>query len=255
MLIDYGLDEKTAINILKEVGWDINNAMDYYFRNGHKLQAASGTGSTTAVASTRNAVKDLFKKYEDPENKNTIGIEGIEKLCEDLNFDPSSRAILILAWRFEAKTQGKFTYEEFNRGMQSFRTDSINNLSKKLEELDNTIDSQREQFKEMYKFSFDYAKEPTHKSLDVESAIGYWEILFKNKEQTFKLLSSWLRFVEEKAESGLKVVSRDQWNLLVDFAEISAQLVQEYDPYSAWPVLIDEFTEWYQENNTKMATG
>ena len=60
MLIDYGLDEKTAINILKEVGWDINNAMDYYFRNGHKLQA---TGSTTAAASTRNAVKDIFKKY------------------------------------------------------------------------------------------------------------------------------------------------------------------------------------------------
>lgn len=140
--------------------------------------------------------------------------------------------------------------------MQSFRVDSINNLGKKLEEFDNSIDSQKEQFKEMYKFSFDYAKEPTHKSLDVESAIGYWEILFKNKEQTFKLLSDWLKFVEEKAEgSGLKVISRDQWNLLVDFAEISAQLVQEYDPYSAWPVLIDEFTEWYQENNTKMATG
>merc|ERR1712179_507934 len=139
--------------------------------------------------------------------------------------------------------------------MQSFRVDSIKKLSEELNKLDKNIDNEKDRFKEMYKFTFDYAKEPTHKSLDVESAVGYWEILFKNKDQTFKLLEDWLRFVEEKAESGLKVISRDQWNLLVDFGEISAQLVQEYDPYSAWPVLIDEFTEWYQERNTKMAIG
>ena len=57
MLVDYSLDEKTAINLLKEVGWDMNNAMDYYFRNQHKL-----AGSNQASQS-RNAVKDIFKKY------------------------------------------------------------------------------------------------------------------------------------------------------------------------------------------------
>ena len=58
MLVDYSLDEKTAINLLKEVGWDMNNAMDYYFRNQHKL-----VGSNNQASQSRNAVKDIFKKY------------------------------------------------------------------------------------------------------------------------------------------------------------------------------------------------
>jgi len=252
MLIDYQLDEKTAINILKEVGWDINNAMDYYFRNQHKLQTPKNSSGSS---NSRDNVKNLFKKYEDPDNINTIGIEGIEKLCEDLNLDVSSRSILILAWKFEAKKQGQFSYDEFSRGMQSLRVDDIKNLGKKLVELDNNIDGSKGMFKDMYKFSFDYAKEPTHKSLPIDDAIDYWEIIFKNNDVTFQLLDDWLKFMKEKQQDGLKVISRDQWNLLVDFAEVSLQLVSEYDPYSAWPVLIDEFTEWYQENNTKMATG
>ena len=74
--------------------------------------------------------------------------------------------------------------------MQSFRVDSIQKLSEELNKLDTNIDNDKERFKEMYKFTFDYAKEPTHKSLDVESAIGYWEILFKNKQATFGKLKN-----------------------------------------------------------------
>ena len=74
---------------------------------------------------------------------------------------------------FEAKKQGQFSYDEFSRGMQSLRVDDIKNLGKKLVELDNNIDGSKGMFKDMYKFSFDYAKEPTHKSLPIDDAIDY----------------------------------------------------------------------------------
>ena len=60
MITDHSVDDKTAINILKEVGWDLNNAMDYYFRNQNKFQ---NTNSSTAANSSRSAIKDIFKKY------------------------------------------------------------------------------------------------------------------------------------------------------------------------------------------------
>jgi len=258
MLTDYAMEEKMAIQLMKEVGWDINNAMDFYFRNQHKFNqnSSSSAGGASSSKPNRNSVKDIFKIYEDPDDKGNIGIEGIIKLIEDLEFDPENRTVLILAWRLNAQTQGKFTYEEFNQGLNSLGVDSIAKLSKKLTEIDSQIDSNREEFKDMYKFTFDYAKEPTKKSLDALEAIGYWKLLFQNKDQTFKLRDDWLEFIDQKhGGNELKVISRDQWNLLVDFAEVAVKLVQEYDPCSAWPVLIDEFTEWYQEKHTKMAIG
>lgn len=43
---------------------------------------------------------------------------GMERfLVTDLHLDPASRVVLILAWKFGARTQGEFTKEEFFRGL------------------------------------------------------------------------------------------------------------------------------------------
>ena len=43
--------------------------------------------------------------------------EGIGKFCEDLNVDPASLKVLIIAWKFKAATQCEFTRKEFADGM------------------------------------------------------------------------------------------------------------------------------------------
>ena len=44
-------------------------------------------------------------------------VDGVMQFLEDLQLNPESRTVLILAWKFKAKTQCEFTKEEFVQGM------------------------------------------------------------------------------------------------------------------------------------------
>jgi DCN1-like protein 1/2 len=48
-------------------------------------------------------------------------MEGVIRFLEDLQLDPSSRTVLLLAWKFKAATQCEFTKEEFIQGMTELR--------------------------------------------------------------------------------------------------------------------------------------
>jgi DCN1-like protein 1/2 len=55
--------------------------------------------------------------FVDPAQPSRIGMEGVVKFLEDLQLDPSSRLVLILAWKFRAAKQCEFSKEEFVTGM------------------------------------------------------------------------------------------------------------------------------------------
>jgi len=44
-------------------------------------------------------------------------VDGVMKFLEDLNLNPESRTVLIIAWRFKAATQCEFSRDEFLNGM------------------------------------------------------------------------------------------------------------------------------------------
>jgi DCN1-like protein 1/2 len=48
------------------------------------------------------------------------------------------------------------------------------------------------QFKELYHFTFNYAKNPGQKGLDLEMAIAYWNIVLRGR---FKFLDIWCQFL------------------------------------------------------------
>jgi DCN1-like protein 1/2 len=43
--------------------------------------------------------------------------EGVGRFCEDLNLDPISVKVLLIAWKFKAATQCEFSRKEFTDGM------------------------------------------------------------------------------------------------------------------------------------------
>lgn len=47
--------------------------------------------------------------------------EGVARFLEDLNMDPTSRAVLVLAWKFKAETQCEFKRSEFVDGMATLK--------------------------------------------------------------------------------------------------------------------------------------
>jgi len=272
----YNLDENQAIGILKSQKWNVEASIDHYLNNSQKFikfQNLETSSNRSSIPNT-NIIRNLFDQYSDANNKNLIDIEGIEKFCSDLNYEPGDRQILILAWKFNAQVQGQFTSNEFTNGCKLLNASSLDQLKEKLEKINSEIDYNINLLKDLYLFTFTYAKDPKYKSLDAELAVIYWDLLFSvnppanstsispNKIKisndgkftpNFVLLSEFLKFINEKIEKDtkFKVISKDQWNLLFDFAGNCEKNIQEYDECSAWPVLIDEFVAWYKIENIK----
>ncbi len=53
----------------------------------------------------------------DTHDEDKVLADGVAKFCDDLILDPTSRTVLVIAWKFKAATQCEFTKKEFTDGM------------------------------------------------------------------------------------------------------------------------------------------
>lgn len=169
-----------------------------------------------------------------------ITVEGVERLLADLELAPDSILVLILAWKCRASNQCEFTREEFYAGMMQLgetTIDRVDLLKNALLRCEMDLANNRNQFKDLYLFSFNYAKNAQQKSLELEVAIAYWNILLRNR---FGFLDEWVEFLQQNPK---RAITRDTWNLLLDFSLMIDDKMTNYDEEGAWPVLIDEFVE------------
>ncbi|KAI9273802.1 DCN1, defective in cullin neddylation 1, domain-containing 4 [Helicostylum pulchrum] len=135
-------------------------------------------------------------------------------------------------------TMGYITKEEWMNGMEKLCTDSMDKLRAKRPEFEHVFYDASE-FKEMYKYTFTYAKNRDQKCMEIETAVVLWTMLLSDK---FPIVHDFVRFLQEKKP--VRVINRDQWQSFLDFVSID---IADYDESSAWPVLFDEFVEWKRE--------
>lgn len=223
--------EKTALYCLSRHDWRLDVASDNYFTEPEFYWRES------KPSIERRKLEALFNRLKDPHEPDKIGVEGISKFCEDLHLDPTSRLVLVIAWKFKAAVQCEFTKSEFINGMTELCVDDLEKLRWMLPNLENEL-SDKTKFKSLYQYTFNFAKNLEQKSLELDMAVAYWNILIGDR---FKFLDLWTKYLNEHYK---RAIPRDTWNLLLDFSLMINDDMSNYDEEGAWPALIDDFVEW-----------
>ncbi|OAY79177.1 DCN1-like protein 2 [Ananas comosus] len=225
-----GTSEKVAVQLLKACDWQLERAFDAFFSQPQ----------IRAVTDSRR-LEELYNRYKDP-YVDMITVDGISLLCEDLQVDPQDIVMLVISWHMKAAIMCEFSRQEFIGGLQSLGIDSIEKFREKLPALRAELKDEQK-FHEIYNFAFSWAKEKGQKSLQLDTAIGMWQLLFAEKHWPF--VDYWCQFLQAKHN---KAISRDTWSQLLEFVKTMDPQLSNYEEDSAWPYLIDEFVEYLTEN-------
>ncbi|KAL1628616.1 Scaffold-type E3 ligase [Neofusicoccum ribis] len=226
---------------------DHTNAPAYkkprYFNNG-----GGGAGGAKPYEANLN---QIFDKYIDnPQDKDTVGVDGTMKYLADLDVpldDITSLAILELV---QAPTMGEITRKGFVDGWTARGVDSIDKQKTAVSQLRASLSdsSSRAVMKRVYKHTFVVAKPPGQKAIPLEQAIEYWRLLYSStglnwETSTTPWLEWWIEFLESKWK---RTVNKDMWDQLFNFAEKSLgdETLSFWSEDGAWPGVIDEFVDW-----------
>jgi DCN1-like protein 1/2 len=222
------------VELLEEYEWDVQSAADAFF-------AGEWTVDTSAAPPRaqldERKLQEWFNTYADVDDNETMGVEGIQKFCDDIKVGPEDVLMVVISYHFGAANMLVYTKEEFFNGMQSMGTDSVDALVKRIPELRAEL-ADKESFRAIYHFTFKWACPQGQKSMPVDVAIALWQLLFS--KDTFPLLTEWCEYIEKNRKHA---ISRDEWYLLFDFTATVDAILNGYDENSAWPVVIDCFVE------------
>jgi len=235
-----GANEKVAIELLSVFSWNLEAAVDAYFTGG-----AASFGSSGPVVDAAK-VAAVFEKYME-KGEETIQVAGTERFCIDLAVDPSDPILLIIAWQMRAKTMCVFTLDEWTLGFTKMGVESVDALRSKFGELRALLDD-ADAFRDFYSWCFDFSKEPGFgvRTLPTEVACQMWQLTIGVRFPA--PVARWLEFMQAKQ---VKVVTKDVWDMLLTFVDTVNQTdMADYDDEGAWPVLVDDYVEWFHEQTS-----
>ena len=158
-----------------------------------KAKPESEPSSSSSVSSSNNAgslatPEEIYDRFADPERDNeAITLEGISNICELVGLDAGTdiRA-LFMCWKLGSKEKpGEFTRDEFVGGMNRLGTQSIDDLKKKLPLFDpGFLDG--DEYKDFFRWTFQFNLEGTKKTLEQEVVIELLPLAISDRSRFTK---------------------------------------------------------------------
>ena len=191
----------------------------------------------------------LFAELADPEDPTTMNMEGIFQLGEKLGMDATEDIrILVLLWKMQCHEKpSQVSKTEWMQGCITLQVDSWDKFQNIVPSLDTGFLDQTE-FKDFYKFCFQFNRQGTHRTLDKDLVIALLKMVLTGRIDKERL-DTFCTFVE--TNSGYSRITLDQWTSFLDFCYECEDLTSYDESTSAWPVMIDEYVEYMEEQQKK----
>ena len=137
---------------------------------GAEIMSRTAAPKSAADAPPSAAVVALFDSLADPDDPELISMEGLQSLGDKVGLDASSDVkFLVLLWKLGAGSKpGCVTRTEFYKGMRTMRKESLDALRQMIPSLDPGF-LERAEFRDYYKFVFQFSREGTRKSIGSSS--------------------------------------------------------------------------------------
>ena len=229
------IPERALADHLKNCKWDVNRAMDdWYNRN---MDSKYPLPKSKTNEKNIQAFFNQFKEDNVPIIEDKIGdfFEAIG--VSDLE-DPIT---LLISYRMGAKSQGKFTYQEFKKGCEALALDNQAAWYKAIPDLQKNWQKDQALFEEVYNFTFIYSQEEGYKNITKEIAVALWPILLKGK---CGFLEDWIKFIEEKHTKD--VITKDQWEGFYTLIKQTGGNFNNFEDDGCWTSQIDSFVEYME---------
>ena len=149
---------------------------------------------------------------------------------------------MIFAWWCKAKTMGCFTKEEFVKGCQDLIATSIDVLKEALQNAQEDLKNNVDDFKGMYEWAYNFTLEKGQKFLATPMVIALWRMVYFGRDPP--IFERWLAYLGEKPP---KAISRDTWILFGNFVDVIGTDLSVYDGNGEWPTLIYNFVEYEKD--------
>jgi len=199
----------------------------------------------------KTALKHFYMKYMQPlpPADHPAGPDGIDEnlvqLFQDIGIDDPGSDVATLAFSAACKASkmGTLRRREFICGCAALDADNIDDLRAKVPELRaNALSGMIRE--EVYAHTFTSALDVPSKVLSLELAIAFWEVLLP-KWELRKDFSDWaLQWADTHLKG--KMISKDIWTMVRKFATEVPPDLSTYDDNPSWPVMIDEFVDYYR---------
>mmetsp|Transcript_16914 Transcript_16914/g.47471 ORF Transcript_16914/g.47471 Transcript_16914/m.47471 type:complete len:221 (+) Transcript_16914:274-936(+) len=206
-------------------------------------------GSSNSGSVDSSAIESMFQQFADEDDPTALSMEGICKLCEQLGLDPlEDIRVLVLLWKLGAEEKpAQISKSEWEEGCQKHQLDSIDSFKKMIPSLDTGF-LDRDEFKEFYKFCFQFNRQGTHRTLDKEMVTALMNMVLKGRIGSDRL-ETFCKFLE--LQTSYTRITLDQWTSFLDFCYECEDLSTYDESTSAWPVLIDEYVDYMEEQQKK----